>query len=193
MIVATLAARWLLAVVLVVAAVGKLGRSDAFAEAISRYGLLPDSVVPPTARGLPILELLLGALLAAGVFVAPVAIACAGLFGVFAAAVTNSLARGQSFDCGCGLGTETWISWWHVVRGALFVGLSMLVANEPAVLAINASHVRGAPTTNQLVAVPLGVVLICATGRLGRTLRETLSTVTGLRRSRRASPLRAEA
>lgn len=187
-VVATLAVRWLLAVMLIVAAIAKLGRSDAFAEAISRYGLLPNSLVPIAAKGLPVVELLLGILLAVGVLVTPAAIGCACLFGVFAAAVTISLARGQSFDCGCGLGTDVEISWSHVARSTVLVGLSVLVAVEPAVLAINASHVGGAPAARDLIAVPLGVLLLCVSWRLVEPLRDTTSILNLPRRSRASVP-----
>jgi uncharacterized membrane protein YphA (DoxX/SURF4 family) len=184
-LVATLAVRWLLAVVLIVAGTAKLGRSDAFAEAISRYGLLPESVVLATATTLPVVELLLGILLAAGVLVAPVAIACACLFGIFAAAVAISLARGQSFDCGCGLGTDAEISWAHVARSTVLIALSGLVAAEPSVLALNTAHVPGAPTARELIAVPLGVILLCVASRLVEPLRDTVSSQ---RRSRASVP-----
>lgn len=175
MVVATLAVRWLLAVVLITAAIAKLGRSNVLGEVISRYDLLPDSVVPTAARVLPVAELLLGILLAAGVLVMPAAIACACLFGVFGAAVAFSLARGKSFDCGCGLSADAEISWLHVGRSAVLVGLSVVVAVEPAVFALDAGHVEGEPAAHELVAVPLGVLLLCVSWRLIAPLRDCLS------------------
>lgn len=177
MLVVTLAGRWLLAAVLVAAAVAKLGQAGPFGEAIARYGLLPRSVVPIAAKVLPVAELLLGAALAAGVLVAVAAVACGCLFGVFGTAVAVSLARGRRFDCGCGLSADAEITWWHVGRSALLAGLGVLIALEPAVLAINAGHVEGAPATNELVAVPLGVLLLCITWRLIAELRRTASLV----------------
>jgi uncharacterized membrane protein YphA (DoxX/SURF4 family) len=176
-LVVTLAGRWLLAVVLVAAAVAKLGQAGPFGEAIERYGLLPRSAVPIAARVLPVVELLLGAALAAGVLVAAAAVACGCLFGVFGAAVAVSLARGRRFDCGCGLSADAEITWWHVGRSVVLVGLGVLIAVEPAVLAINASRVGGAPAANELVAVPLGVLLLCITWRLVAELRRTASLV----------------
>lgn len=183
MVVAALAVRWLLAVVLIFAAIAKLGRLDALGEAITRYDLVPDSVVQTAARVLPIAELLLGILLAAGVLVTPAAMASACLFAVFATAVAISLARGRSFDCGCGLGMDAEISWSHVGRSAVLVGLSVLVALEPAVLALDAGHVADEPAAQELVAVPLGVLLMCVSWRLVMPLRETVSILKRLRRS----------
>lgn len=188
MVIAILAVRWLLAVVLITAAVAKLGRPDAFGGAISRYALLPKSVVPVVARVFPVAELLLGILLAAGVLVAPAAIACACLFGIFAAAVAISLARGQSFDCGCGFGTDAEISWSHVGRSTVFIALSVLVAVGPAVLALNAGHVAGAPAARELIAVPLGVLLLCVSWRLVEPLRDTLAILSRPRRSSASLP-----
>jgi uncharacterized membrane protein YphA (DoxX/SURF4 family) len=187
-IVATLAVRWLLAVVLITAAIAKLGRSDVLGEAISRYDLLPASVVPTAARALPVVELLLGISLMAGVLVTPVAIACACLFGIFAAAVAINLAQGQTFDCGCGLGTNVEISWSHVARSMVLVALSVLVAVEPAVLALNAGHVAGVPAARELIAVPLGVLLLCVSWRLIEPLRDTISFLGRPRRSPASIP-----
>jgi uncharacterized membrane protein YphA (DoxX/SURF4 family) len=183
-IIGTLAVRWLLAVVLIVAAVAKLGRPKALSEAISRYGFLPEALILPAAIALPAAELLFGILLAVGILVAPTAIACAGLFGMFAVAVALSLARGRRFACGCGVGTDTEISWSHVGRSTVLIGLSMLVAVEPAALAINAGRVRGAPGTDQLVAVPLGVLLLCVSWRMAGALRDTISILNRPWRSR---------
>jgi uncharacterized membrane protein YphA (DoxX/SURF4 family) len=184
MVVASLTVRWLLAVMLMVAGVAKLGRSGALREAIARYGLLPDSMVPIAVRALPVVELLLGVFLAAGVLVAPTAIACACLFGVFGAAVAINLARGGRFDCGCGLGADGEISWAHVVRSSSFVGLSVLVAVEPAVLALSASHVQHAPAARELVPVPFGVLLLCVSWRLAGPLRDTVAILNRARLSR---------
>ena len=188
MVVATLAVRWLLALVLIAAAIAKVGRADVFGEAISRYDLLPSSSISTAARSLPVAELLLGILLAVGVLVTPAAIACACLFGIFAAAVTLNLARGQSFDCGCGLGTDAEISWSHVARTTVLVGLSVLVAVEPAVLALTAGHVAGVPAARELIAVPLGVLLLCVSWRLIEPLRDTISFLGRPRRSPASIP-----
>lgn len=176
MFVAALAFRWLLAVVLVVSALAKIGRVAVLREAIVRYDLVPDSLVASVARLLPTAELLLGLLLATGVLVAPAAVATACLFVVFAAAIAVSLARGEHFDCGCGLGAPTEISWSHVGGNVLLTGFSAVVAIEPAVLALGRGHVSGAPTSNNLAAVPLGVLLTCVASRLLRPLRDTIST-----------------
>jgi len=182
MIVAALAVRWLLALVLIPSAVAKIGRSDVFTEAIRGYEILPDALIPTAARVIPIVELLLGIFLIAGVLVTPAAIACACLLGVFAAVVATSLARGKSFDCGCGLTADARISWSQVARTTTLMGVGVLVAVEPAALSIGSGHVAGAPSTRDLVAVPLGVVLLYVSWRLGEPLSNTVSALTGSRR-----------
>jgi len=171
---AGLCARLLVAVILIVAAVGKLGRADAFTDAIGRYGLLPSSWVPTVASVLPAVELVLGLALALGILVAPVAAACAVLLAVFATAVAVSLMRGRRFDCGCGLGDPE-ISWMHVGRSAALTALAIVAALEPAVFSVTAGHVRNAPAGRDLLAVPFGVVLICVCGRLTGALRTSLT------------------
>lgn len=106
--------------------------------------------------------------------------------GVFGTVVAVSLARGRRFDCGCGLSGDAEISWWHVKRSALLAALSMLIAADPAVLAINASHVDGGPATNELVAVPPGVLLLCSTWRLISLLRQNASIIRAARLAHRA-------
>jgi uncharacterized membrane protein YphA (DoxX/SURF4 family) len=184
-LVVALALRWLLAVVLMVSGAAKLGSAAGLRKAISRYRVVPDAVILPVARLLPAVELCLGLLLATGVLLAPAAIAVACLFVVFAVAIAVNLVRGRHFDCGCGLGAASQISWWHVACNVTAAGLAVAVAVEPAVLALGRYRVSGAPAPRSLVAVPLVVLLACVTSRLLRPLRDTISV---LARERRAVP-----
>lgn len=100
-----LAARTLIALVLLTAGVAKLREPGAFLGAVHGYRLLPDALVAPFARVLPWIELGLGLLVPTGLAAAPVAIATAGLFLCFAAAMMLNLLRGRrDIDCGCFLG-----------------------------------------------------------------------------------------
>jgi uncharacterized membrane protein YphA (DoxX/SURF4 family) len=186
---ATLAARWLLAVILITAGMAKLGHIGTLTETVARYGVLPGSASRLTAQTLPSVELLLGIMLAGGVFVTPVATACAVLFGAFAAAVALNLMRGHSFDCGCGLGAKADISWAHVGRSIAFLVLGVFVASEPAALAVTVAHTQQVPPARELIAVPFGVVLLCVSWRLAGALRDTAPALRHWRRRRGAFDL----
>ena len=189
MLVAALAIRWLLAVLLLVAGAAKLGRSTVFADSVARYHLLPSWLVPIFARALPILECILGLMLATGIVVTPASIACAGLFGTFGGAVAVNLMRGERFDCGCGGSTASEISWRHVVQNAVLGGLSVFVAAVPSVLTLSGDTVVNEPAANHLLTVPLGIILLCASSRLIAPSRTTVSIVLAQRhRAHRSVP-----
>jgi uncharacterized membrane protein YphA (DoxX/SURF4 family) len=85
-----------------------------FAMAIDSYKMLPLSVVQPMARILPWLELLLGALLTAGIGLRWVGSITSALLLVFIGAMTRAKMLGLEINCGCfgnneKLGTATLI------------------------------------------------------------------------------------
>ena len=95
------AARLVLGGVFVVAGILKLPDPAAAVRAVRAYRLLPESLVAPVAYGLPMLEIVVGLALLAGIFVRTAAIASAVLLVVFLAAVGSAWARGLQIDCGC--------------------------------------------------------------------------------------------
>lgn len=69
--------------------------------AVQAYDVLPHALVRPVATGLPLLELVLGLLLLAGLATRWVAGASLLLLAVLVAGIAQSWARGLSIDCGC--------------------------------------------------------------------------------------------
>jgi uncharacterized membrane protein YphA (DoxX/SURF4 family) len=69
--------------------------------AVRAYEVLPSGLVGPVATTLPLLELVLGTLLLAGVFTRWVAVASAVLLVVLMVGMAQAWARGLSIDCGC--------------------------------------------------------------------------------------------
>lgn len=171
-----LALRLFVAIILIAAAVAKVGRGDVFAEAIARFELLPERWVVPVASLLPGVELLLGLALAVGVSVLPVAVAVAVLLAVFGAAIAINLMRGRRFDCGCGLRSAD-MGWGHVARNVVLAALALGVAFEPVVFGLTTSSLRHTPPIRELLAVPLGVVLLCMCERLVAPLRASLAAM----------------
>jgi uncharacterized membrane protein YphA (DoxX/SURF4 family) len=98
---AAMGARLLLGGVLVVAGALKLPDPAAAVRAVRAYRLLPEALVGPVAFGLPVVEVVVGLALLAGVYVRTAAIAAAVLMAVFVAAVGSAWARGLQIDCGC--------------------------------------------------------------------------------------------
>jgi len=69
--------------------------------AVQAYDVLPHGLVGPVATALPLLELVLGLLLLAGLATRFVAGAALALLVVLIAGIAQSWARGLSIDCGC--------------------------------------------------------------------------------------------
>jgi uncharacterized membrane protein YphA (DoxX/SURF4 family) len=94
-------ARVVLGAVLLVAGTAKIIDPQASVAAVRAYELLPDGLATGAGWGLPLVEVVLGVLLLAGIAVRPAALATAVLLAVFVAAVASAAARGLSIDCGC--------------------------------------------------------------------------------------------
>jgi hypothetical protein len=163
MVEALLAARWILAVMLLCAGVAKLADRQRFAEAIARYSIVPSAHLAAVAAVLPVVEALVGVALALG-FVPMISASCAGvlLFG-FALAVAVNLVRGRRFDCGCGgaLGGE--IGWRLVARNAGLAAVAAAVAVGPAGLAVSTGALAGGGSrlsAGVLLPVPLTVIAL---------------------------------
>lgn len=93
--------RVVLGSVWVVAGLLKLPDPAASVRAVRAYQLLPESVVPLVGYGLPVLEVIVGILLLAGLLTRVSAALSALLFVAFIIGISAAWARGLSIDCGC--------------------------------------------------------------------------------------------
>jgi putative oxidoreductase len=94
--------RWLLAIMLIWAALGKLANPHEFHLAILAYQLpLPPLLLRTAAIVLPWLELLAGLLLAANLRREAALFWAFGLFSVFTLATLQAWIRGLNISCGC--------------------------------------------------------------------------------------------
>ncbi len=123
--------RLLLCGIFLLAAVSKLRARDVFEGILRDYRLLPEQLVVPFARLLPVVELLA----ALGLLFEPsrtaAALLIAGLLLVFIAAIAINLARGRrEIDCGCFLGGRgrQRIGWSLVVRNLVLLAFALDVA-----------------------------------------------------------------
>ncbi len=114
-----------LALILLGAAWHKLSEPNMFLSALAAYRLLPQSLLDVAARGIPLLEIALGAgiLVPATRSVALVGVAL--LMTGYALAIGINLARGRSYiDCGCG-GAAHPLSWGLLVRNGVLAAAAL--------------------------------------------------------------------
>ena len=95
------AARLLVGGVWLVAGLIKLPDLASSVRAVRAYQLLPEAVVPAVGYALPILEVLVGLLLLAGLLVRGAAVISGLLFLAFVVGIASAWARGLQIDCGC--------------------------------------------------------------------------------------------
>jgi uncharacterized membrane protein YphA (DoxX/SURF4 family) len=87
--------------ILVYAAIDKVAKPAAFAQAVYNYHLVPLPFLHPFALVLPWLEIVAGAALALGLARRGAALLAAILMTVFIAVLGSALARGLDISCGC--------------------------------------------------------------------------------------------
>jgi hypothetical protein len=110
--------RWVCALLLLGAGTVKLFSMRQMESLVRAYDLLPQSMVPYASGGLPILEIVAGALLAAKA--SPGRELAAGLFLLFSIAITANLLRGRKhLKCGCFGSNSQTISWALVARNMI--------------------------------------------------------------------------
>ena len=95
------AVRVVLGAVWMVAGLLKVPDPAAAERAVRAYQLAPEALVPALAFGLPVLEIAVGMLLIAGMFVRPAAARSGRLLPRFIAPVAAAWVRGLTIDCGC--------------------------------------------------------------------------------------------
>lgn len=130
----SLVSRLVLGGVFLYAGVTKVFDPGGLAASIRSYGLsLPEWFVTLSAYSLPLLEVLLGLYLLAGLFTRVSAWAASGLMMLFTAALVQGALRGLEIDCGCFGSTsgETSNLWIDVARDLGLLALSLQLAFAP--------------------------------------------------------------
>jgi uncharacterized membrane protein YphA (DoxX/SURF4 family) len=94
-------ARLVTGAVWVVAGIAKLPDPTENVRAVRAYRLLPESAVPVVGHGLPVLEILVGACLLAGLLTRVAASVSAVLLVAFVIGIGSAWTRGLSIECGC--------------------------------------------------------------------------------------------
>jgi uncharacterized membrane protein YphA (DoxX/SURF4 family) len=168
-----LAARFILGSLFLLAGLSKLPRRREFADAVERYQLFPDRLVPLVARVVPVAELLAGAALLLGLGLQIVAALVALMLAAFTIAVSTALLRGREIDCGCFSGVSpTRITWLTVGRNAVLLLLAALLSwQAPRALALDEIYLANVagPSASDALAVLIASTAALATYALVRT------------------------
>ena len=151
-----------LGLMFLLAAYHKMSNGAEFRVTLLEYQLLPEWIISPASRVIPIAEILLGGSWLLSWFgQAMTAVASAGLLGIYALAIGINLYRGRvHFDCGCSFGgkddSEQFLSGGLVVRNLILIATA-LVTLLPAT-----SRPFGFGDYATLVAVLLAATLLFA-------------------------------
>jgi len=97
----SVAARLFLAGVFIWAGWPKLLDPQGTVRSVRAFQLLPEALVGPFGYALPVLELVIAALLLAGLFTRIAALITAGMMVMFLFGIAAAWARGLSINCGC--------------------------------------------------------------------------------------------
>jgi len=154
-----------LALVLAAAALPKFKKMDEFVGIVANYRLLPDALVTPFAKGLPVVEVVIALALLLPPLHAFAGMASAVLFIMFAVALAVNLGRGRThIDCGCTRRptSRSRIGLIHVLRALALAGIGLYIAVTPLNLAALslASTAIGIAAAGMLVMVYLSADLL---------------------------------
>ena len=131
-----LIARLVVGGVWIAAGLAKLPDPSASVRAVRAYDLLPESIVPTIGHTLPILEIVVGACLVAGLLTRVMSLVSALLFLAFVVGISAAWARGLQIDCGCfgggGFDADATSKYpWEIARDAGLFALSALLVWRP--------------------------------------------------------------
>ena len=128
-----LASRLLVGGVWIVAGALKLPDPASSVRAVRAYDLLPEAVVPTLGHLLPVVEIVVGVCVVAGLLTRGMAAGSALLFVAFIIGIASAWARGLQIECGCfgGGGYKEGASAaypWEIARdtGLLLLSLSLI-------------------------------------------------------------------
>ena len=110
----------------------KFAEAAQFRVTLLEYQVLPESLVSPASRIVPIVEILLGGAWLFGWYQGGMtAITSVALLGLYASAISINLFRGRvHFDCGCGFGgqsdNEQYLSGGLVARNVVLIAAALV-------------------------------------------------------------------
>ncbi|MFB9247959.1 DoxX family protein [Sphaerisporangium melleum] len=142
----TTVARLVLAGVLIVAGWLKIGTPALSVQAVQAYELLPERVATVVGYGLPLVEIVVGVLLVAGLLTRVAGAVSALLMLAFVVGIASAWARGLRIDCGCFGGGGKLAAgqspsyFWEILRdGGLFLLAAWTVRFAPGRFSLDAA------------------------------------------------------
>ncbi|BCX04312.1 MAG: hypothetical protein KatS3mg053_2250 [Candidatus Roseilinea sp.] len=123
--------RLVLGLTFALAGASKLRNLNAFARGVSQYRILPANVARPIGYALPWMELTIGMLLVAGMWIDPAGVAAALMCSAFALAVGINLHRQNRIPCFCFGASADRIGWHTLLRIVLLLLAAVAVAIGP--------------------------------------------------------------
>ena len=121
----------------------KIQDIDDTIRSVRNYQLLPEAVVPTVGSALPLVELILGTLLVAGLLTRSTAVFTALVSLAFFIGVASAWARGLQIECGCfgnsGFTSDPVPGYVRelVLNGAILLGCAWLVRRGPGRFALD--------------------------------------------------------
>jgi len=130
---AVTAARWLLGLIFLASALGKIVDPAAFADNIADYRLVPFAAVNVVAIVMTWTEFLVGLSLINGVAARSGALLAAAMNVVFIGAAASAMARGLDIECGCFSVAKSTVGWGLIGRDIMFLAMALIILfNLPA-------------------------------------------------------------
>lgn len=128
-----------LAVLFLLTGMHKLSNVTQFKAAITAYQLIPDGLINATASILLVGELGIALMLLVTSTKQCAAISALLVLGVYFSVMAINISRGgKDIQCGCSVLTrETLLSYWHLARNAILMGLTVLILIPEADRALN--------------------------------------------------------
>lgn len=133
----SIAARLTVGIVWIVAGLLKLEDIDGSVRSVRNFAILPEVIVPTVGRGLPIFEIVIGALLVLGVALRITGGLSALLQLAFIIGISSAWARGLQIECGCFGGSGAHIENasaqypWDIARDTGLFLLSVMICIWP--------------------------------------------------------------
>lgn len=133
----SIAARLLVGGVWIAAGLLKLRDLDDSVRSVRNFQLLPEAMVPTVGRGLPVFEVLVGALLVVGLALRVTGALSALLQLAFVIGIASAWARGLQIECGCFGGSGSLVQDasakypWEIARDVGLLLLSALLVVWP--------------------------------------------------------------
>lgn len=113
--------------ILIYASIDKIVNPGEFAKSIANYHMLPFGLENTVAIILPWIELIVGFVLIAGIYLDGAAFISFGMMLFFILAITSAILRGLNIDCGCGLREGEMIGVGRILEDFVYLGLSAVI------------------------------------------------------------------